>query len=120
VPIWLGFLWTLPNTVLGLIAGLLTFQRPHLAHGVLLFDRRMRGLTTLMRRANRTAITIGFVVISSEPVEGALLAHERQHVRQFCAWGPFMIPAYLVLAIPYGYRRHPMEVRARRASGEDV
>jgi hypothetical protein len=25
---------------------------------------------------------------------------------------------YLVLAIPYGYRRHPMELRAQRAAGE--
>jgi hypothetical protein len=25
---------------------------------------------------------------------------------------------YLVLAIGYGYRRHPMEIRAQRAAGE--
>jgi hypothetical protein len=109
--------WTSPNTILGVLAGLATFQRPRVAHGLLLFDRRPRGLTSLMRRAGREAMTIGFVVVSASPVEGRLLAHERQHVRQFCAWGPLMIPVYLLLGAAYGYRRHPMEVRARRAEG---
>jgi hypothetical protein len=116
VPTWLGFLWTLPNTALGLLAGLLTFQRPRLAHGLVLFDRTPRGLTALLRRAHRTAMTVGFVVVAAEPVEGRLLAHEREHVRQYCAWGPLFIPVYLLLAIGYGYRRHPMEVRAERAA----
>lgn len=116
MPIWLGFAWTLPNTLLGLLAGLLTFQRPRVAHGLLLFDRTPRGLTRLLVRGNRTAMTIGFVVVSAVPVEGHLLAHERHHVRQYCAWGPLFIPVYLLLAIGYGYRRHPMEVRAVRAA----
>jgi hypothetical protein len=118
MPTWLGFIWTSPNTLLGLVAGVLTFQRPRLAHGLLLFDRAPRGLTAMMLRANRVAMTIGFVVVSARPVEGTLLAHERQHVRQFSAWGPTMIPVYLLLAVGFGYRRHPMEVRARRAAGE--
>jgi len=46
--------------------------------------------------------------------------HERHHIRQYMAWGPFFIPVYLLLAIPFGYRRHPMERAARRAAGEDV
>ncbi|HEX6845007.1 MAG TPA: hypothetical protein VF235_07830 [Actinomycetota bacterium] len=116
MPIWLGFVWTLPNTLLGLLAGLLTFQRPRVAHGLLLFDRTPRGLTRLLVRSNRAAMTIGFVVVSAVPVEGLLLAHERHHVRQYCAWGPLFIPVYLLLAIGYGYRRHPMEVRAVRAA----
>ena len=63
-------------------------------------------------------MTIGFVIVSGRRVEGRLLAHERQHVRQYCLLGPLFIPAYLLLAIPYGYRRHPMELAARRAAGE--
>jgi hypothetical protein len=116
VPTWLGFVWTLPNTLLGLVAGLLTFQRPRIAHGLLLFDRGPRGLTAALARGHRAAMTVGFVVVSSVPVEGHLLAHERHHVRQYCAWGPLFIPVYLLLAIPYGYRRHPMELRAERAA----
>jgi hypothetical protein len=75
-------------------------------------------VTALMPRANRAAMTIGFVIVSTRPVTGTLLAHERHHIRQYCAWGPLFIPVYLVLSIPYGYRRHPMELRAQRAAGE--
>ncbi len=112
----LGFVWTAPNTLLGLVLGLFTFQAPRLAHGLVLFDRGPRGLTWLLRRVNRGAMTIGFVVLSSVPVEGRLLAHEAHHVRQYCAWGPLFIPVYLALAIGFGYRRHPMEVRAEIAA----
>lgn len=118
MPTWLGFCWTLPNTILGALVGLLTFQRPRRAHGLLLFDRGPRGLTWLMLRANRSAMTVGFVVVSAHPLEGHLLEHERHHVRQYCAWGPLFIPVYLLLAVPFGYRKHPMERAARRAAGE--
>ncbi|MEX0984846.1 MAG: hypothetical protein WD096_07325 [Actinomycetota bacterium] len=115
MPTWLGFVWTLPNTLIGVLLGLMTFQRPRLAHGLLLFDRHHRGLTVLMRALRREAMTIGFVVISASPVQGRLLTHERHHVRQYCAWGPLMIPVYLLLALVFGYARHPMEMRARSA-----
>lgn len=118
MPTWLGFIWTSPNTLIGLVAGLLTFQRPRLAHGLLLFDAGPRGLTALLRRMHRSAMTLGFVVVSSEPVEGALLAHERRHVRQYRAWGPLFIPVYLGLVVVYGYRRHPMELAAERAAAQ--
>lgn len=83
-----------------------------------MFDRRPRGLTALMRLARREAMTVGFVVVSASPVEGRLLAHEKHHVKQYCAWGPLFIPVYLLLAIGYGYARHPLEIRAKRAAGE--
>ena len=118
MPTWLGFIWTSPNTLIGLVAGLLTFQRPRIAHGLLLFDRGPRGLTAAMRRMQRAAMTLGFVVISSEPVEGRLLLHERRHVRQYCVWGPLFIPVYLGLAVVYGYRRHPMERAAVLAAAQ--
>ncbi|HWO70124.1 MAG TPA: hypothetical protein VNP94_05145 [Actinomycetota bacterium] len=114
----LGFLWTLPNTVLGLVLGLLTFQRPRLVRGVVAFDRAERGLTWVLRRLDRTAMTVGHVVVSARPLEGALLEHELHHVRQYRAWGPLFIPAYLLLAAVFGYRRHPFERAAMRAAGE--
>lgn len=115
---WLGFVWTSPNTLLGLLLGLLTFQVPRVAHGLVLFDRAPRGLTWVMARANRGAMTVGYVVLAATPVEGRLLAHEAHHVRQYRAWGPLFIPVYLALAAVFGYRRHPMEERARLAAGE--
>jgi hypothetical protein len=116
VPIWLGFVWTLPNTLLGLVLGLLTFQRPRVRHGLLLFDRTPRGVTRLLPRLGRTAMTVGFVIVSARALDGRLLAHERHHVRQYMAWGPLFLPVYLLLTIPYGYCRHPMELAAIRAA----
>jgi hypothetical protein len=116
----LGFAWTVPNTVLGLLLGAFTFQLPRAQDGAFVFDRGPRGLTRLLRAMGRTAMTVGFVIVAAVPVEGTLLAHERHHVRQYARWGPLFIPVYLALAIPYGYRRHPMERAARRAAGEAV
>jgi hypothetical protein len=118
MPTWLGFIWTSPNTLIGLLLGLFTFQMPSVRDGAVIFDRRQRGLTWLMPRFRRTAMTVGFVILSAEPVSGRLLAHERWHIRQFCAGGPLFIPVYFRLAIPCGYRRHPMEFRAQIAAGE--
>jgi hypothetical protein len=117
VQVWLGFVWTSPNTLLGIALGLLTFQMPRVADGALIFDRAPRGLTWLLPRFGRTAMTVGFVIVSAERVEGTLLAHERHHIRQYRRWGPLFIPVYLALAIVYGYRRHPMELAAERAAG---
>ena len=114
----LGFVWTLPNTLLGLVAGALTFQRPRAVDGALVFDRGPRGLTAVMRAFDRAAMTVGYVIVSSEPVEGTLLRHEKHHIVQYRRWGPFFIPVYLLLAVGYGYRKHPMELSAMRASGE--
>jgi hypothetical protein len=117
VPTWLGFAWTSPNTLLGLLLGALTFQVPRLESGLIVFDRVPRGLTWLMPRLGRSAMTVGFVILSSVRMEGRLLAHERHHVQQYMRWGPLFIPVYFLLAIPFGYRRHPMERAAERAAG---
>lgn len=113
----LGFAWTMPNTLVGLVLGALTFQRPRCHAGAIVFDGRPRGLMRLLPRFNRTAMTIGFVIVSARPLEGSLLAHEQHHIRQFMRLGPLFGPVYFALAIPYGYRRHPMERAARRAAG---
>jgi hypothetical protein len=115
----LGFTWTLPNTLLGLVLGALTFQRPRVHGGAIVFDRAPRGVTALLLGMRRSAMTVGFVIVSAVPVEGRLLVHERHHIRQFMAWGPLFIPVYVALAVPFGYRRHPMERAARRAAGEE-
>jgi hypothetical protein len=108
--------WTLPNTLIGLVLGVFTFQAPRHLDGLVVFDERPRGLTSLMPRVGRSAMTVGLVILSSRPLEGRLLAHELHHVRQYLAWGPFFLPVYFLLAIPYGYRRHPMERAADRAA----
>ena len=114
----LGFMWTLPNTTIGLLLGTFTFQLPRFGGGALIFDRAPRGLTWVMPRFQRTAMTLGYVILSAEPVAGSLLIHEREHIRQSRRWGPLFIPAYLLLAIAYGYNRHPFEIAARHAAGQ--
>jgi hypothetical protein len=78
------------------------------------------GVARLLGRIHRAAITLGFVIIATRQVEGGLLTHERYHIRQYMWLGPLFIPAYLVLAVPRGYRRHPFERAARRVAGEEV
>ena len=117
MPTWLGYLWTMPNTLLGLIVGLCTFQMPRL-DGAIIFDKTPRGLTTLMPKLHRTAMTVGFVIVSAVPLTGQLSSHERHHIKQYSALGPFFLPLYFGLAVRYGYKRHPMEIRAKRAAGE--
>jgi hypothetical protein len=120
VPLWVGYLWTLPNTLLGVVLGVFTFQIPRLSSGgVLVFDRHPRGLTWLMPKLHRVAVTVGFVILAAEPLTGRLEVHERHHVGQFGVWGPLFLPVYFLMAARYGYRRHPMEVAARRAAGEE-
>lgn len=115
----LGFVWAMPTTLIGLLVGALTFQRPRCHGGALVFDQTPRGVTKLLRAMHRTAMTVGFVIVGAVPVEGRLLVHERHHIRQSMILGPLFVPVYLALAIPYGYRRHPMERAARRAAGEE-
>jgi hypothetical protein len=110
-------MWTLPNTILGLLLGLFAFQMPRV-DGAVIFDKTPRGLTALMPRLDRTAMTIGFVIVSAVPLTGTLSTHERHHIKQYCVFGPFFLPVYFLLWIPYGYRGHPLEIRAKRASGE--
>jgi hypothetical protein len=114
----LGFVWSLPNTLIGLALGALSFVRPRLERGVLVFEGPPRGVTWILARMHRAAMTLGFVILSGVPVDDRLLEHELAHVRQSMALGPFFIPVYVLLAIPFGYRRHPMERSARRAAGE--
>jgi hypothetical protein len=103
----LGMLWTLPNTLLGLIAGLALLPfgaRLHLAEGVLAFKRVPRA---------RGALVLGCVILHGgedlDTVCGTYAArcgdappdqrvrlgdHERAHVYQYLLFGPMFLPLY--------------------------
>ena len=49
--------------------------------GAFIFDKQPRGITALMPRLHRTAMTIGFVIVSAAPLEGTLSVHERHHIK---------------------------------------
>lgn len=112
------YVWASPNTLLGLLFGLLSFQRPRVASGVAVFDRRVRGFVWTLHLVRRSAVTYGHVVLADRPVEGRLLVHELHHVRQYELLGPLYIPLYVLIWIFTGYRGHPFEEAARLAEGE--
>lgn len=121
---WVRGLWASPNTLIGLLLGVL----------LLLLGARWRRkggvfeIAPLKRRRKSrwpfTAITLGHVILCSHPDELARLrAHERVHVRQYERWGPFFLPAYLLagawqwLRGRRAYWDNPFEVEARRIGG---
>lgn len=115
----LAYVWASPNTVLGVLLGLLSFQRPRLEHGVLFFDDGARGFTAVLRLFRRVAITFGHVVLADRQVEGRLSAHERHHVWQYERLGPLYLPIYLLVWMFTGYRNHPFEMAAKLAESAD-
>ena len=115
LPRFLAYVWASPNTLLGLVFGVVSFQRPRVADGVVLFDRHVRGFVWTLHLFRRGAVTYGHVILADRPVEGALLAHELHHVRQYERLGPLYIPLYVLIWIFRGYRRHPFEEAARLA-----
>lgn len=98
----LAYAWASPNTLLGLLLGLVASglgARMRLHSGVAEFSgglpgRLIEGLPAGLRYS---AITFGHVVLAtSEQAQRAVRAHERAHVRQYEQWGPFFLPAYLL------------------------
>jgi hypothetical protein len=117
----LGYAWASPNTLLGILLALFSFQGPRVAGGVLVFDQEPpRGFPWLLQKVFRkAAITYGHVVLSAVPLDGRLLVHELHHVRQYERLGPFYIPLYLLVWVFTGYRRHPFERAAKLAELEE-
>src|SRR6185436_18200202 len=101
-----GALWTLPNTLAGLVAGLAAMAggaKPEIAHAALVFHRVPFG--------PGGALTLGQVILhTGDSLEGTartywcrqhggdvcvrLEDHERAHVYQYLALGPFFLLLY--------------------------
>ncbi len=121
---FLAYAWASPTSLVGLLLGLLALPggRWRRVDGVL--EASGGWLPRLLRLApiggGAAAITFGHVVLGRD--EAALARtreHERVHVRQSERWGPFFLPAYLLVAgwlivrRKNPYRDHPFEVAAR-------
>ena len=124
----LGYLWALPNTLLGMplvLAALASGGRVRLVEGVVEVHGRV--IAWLLRRVvplpgGAQAITIGHVVLGRDAATlDRCRRHEQAHVRQYERWGPFFLPAYFLaslLAFLRGgnpYWDNPFERDARRA-----
>lgn len=122
---WLAYVWTSPNTAIGLVFTLLTLLtggRTAIVEGVIEtsggFARfLLRRLVPL--KGGASAMTIGHVVIGQDIACLDLTReHERVHVRQYERWGPAFLVAYFGASLWLmargrdGYRDNPFEVEA--------
>jgi hypothetical protein len=109
---FLGALWSLPNSLIGLAFALLSFTIPQ-PRGGLLVARSNRGLAhAFLTRRGFSAITFGRVVVSAVPLTAQLLQHEAHHARQYEVLGPYFLPIYLYLHARHGYWANPLEREA--------
>jgi hypothetical protein len=109
---WLGALWSLPDTLLGLAFTVCSAALPRPRQGLLVAESN-RGLAYLfLTRRGFGAITFGRVVISATPITPRLLVHESHHTRQYEVLGPFFLPVYLYLHATRGYAANPLEQEA--------
>lgn len=99
------YLWTLPNTLIGLTLGLamLAFGgRVRQASGALEFSDGWLGriLSQTLGTKRFCAITFGHTIVGVSGDELLRLrVHEQVHVRQYERWGPLFLPAYLLASV---------------------
>ena len=119
----LKMLWTLPNTLIGLLLGFLSFAWPRWdERGALVFESD-RGFRKLHSKANYIAITLGNAIVTDPNPSEKTMRHEFAHVRQYETWGPFFALAYVFYWVklwlerkdPYG--DNPFEREAEEAEG---
>ncbi|PIR66649.1 MAG: hypothetical protein COU51_02940 [Parcubacteria group bacterium CG10_big_fil_rev_8_21_14_0_10_36_14] len=98
----LAFIWTMPNTLIGLFVGIvLTFAWPKWKYGMLIFSSG-KGISNTVRKFGTHAITYGYAVIFWEPQfaeDRRYLAHEAHHVKQYKMLGPLFLPVYAFFLI---------------------
>lgn len=87
-----GFAWSLPNTCLGVLFGIFSFDIPTIQNGVIVFESTKGYAHELSKIAS--AQTFGHVIISCGKIDKRTLNHELTHVRQNDLFGPTFLPAY--------------------------
>lgn len=127
LPRWARVVWASPNTLIGLVFGLLLLLATRARW------RRVGGaieIAALRQPPHRAwpfaAITFGHVILGSHPQAlEHLRTHEWAHVRQCERWGPLFLPAYLLAGVwqwargRQAYWDNPFEVQARREANLD-
>ena len=117
---FLGLVWSLPNTMIGLAFAALSLVIPRPRGGVLVGESN-HGLAYLfLTRRGFGAITFGRVVISAVPITPRLLVHECHHARQYEVLGPLFLPVYLWLHARHGYLANPLEREAEACATDAI
>ena len=99
----LGYLWALPNTLIGLVfcaVARLSGGEVQVVDGVVEahggWTRPALRPNPLMRHGI-AAITFGHVVVGADAFQlQRTRVHERVHVRQYATFGPFFLPLYFL------------------------
>jgi hypothetical protein len=120
----LKMLWTLPNTLVGLVLGFLSFTWPRWDKRRALVFESDRGFRKLHSKKNYVAITLGNAIVTNPDPDEETMRHELVHVRQYETWGPLFALAYAFFWIKLSlegknpYRDNPFERGAREGEGE--
>ncbi len=129
---WFYYLWTAPNTGLGLLLGLmsvLTGGKLRRVGPCLEFSGGcLNGLLPRMPAGSgAVAVTLGHVILGiNQPILDIVRQHEWVHVRQYEVWGIFFLPAYLLASVWQWlnhrdpYRDNPFEVEAFNKEDEPI
>lgn len=125
-------IWTIPNTIFGLLLGALNLSRPRwqLHKNLQTSDETFApvpfsvllgpGIVRLMCSwLGISAFTMGDCVLYRARPTRRLTFHEFRHVQQYRLLGPFFLPVYFLLLGAFGYRDHPLERDARMREGAD-
>lgn len=101
MPFALGYLWSLPTTLLGLVLALGGLCRPYAFRGGAVWFRvTTRWSPWAWWWAKRfAAITFGGCVIVSGELDDAVVRHELRHFAQARVLGPLFLPVYLALSL---------------------
>lgn len=122
-------LWAAPNSLLGLLLGLVWWLAGASAQRVdgvleLALPDTPASARPSRWRSPFAAITLGHVVLAVDAREMARCrAHERVHVAQYERWGPLFLPAYFASSLWQWFRGrraywdNQFEVEARRVDG---
>jgi hypothetical protein len=121
-----AYLWTLPNTLLGITCGLILAGRFQVVDGVCEVHSPLIAAVLKRFPLPASAITLGHVVLARDKQMLAMTrTHERVHVRQYERWGIMFVPAYLFASACLflqgkdGYRENPFEKEAYAVEGAD-
>lgn len=119
----LYYIWTFPNSLIGLcvgVLGLVSGGRCQARRGCLEFHGGL--VTWLLKNISVNgvlAMTLGHTIIGQTTSALRISRdHEQVHVRQYERWGPLFIPAYLICSAYLWiqnrdcYRDNPFEAEA--------
>jgi hypothetical protein len=119
----LKMVWALPNSIIGLVIGLLNMAvggRVQVRRGCLeFFSGVLPWSFEQLPNGPIAAMTLGHVILGNDQrTLHKVRDHEHVHVRQYERWGPLFLPAYFVCCILVyfrggdPYRDNPFEKEA--------